>query len=378
MNFACTQENLVQGLSMVGHVTGKNVNLPVLGNVLLKTEHGSLKLSATNLEVAVSCLVRGKVEIEGEYSVPAKLFLDYISLLPSGKVELILKEEGLEIRSSEQETVMKGMPASEFPLLPKLTKDEGYRLPAEELKRALGQVTFSTSTSESRPELTGVACFFTVGEEGSKATFAATDSYRLAERSLGVVNAAGKEGRMIVPSRSMLEIARILSSYKDEIGGTEEAVWSCTENQLVVSFGNVELVTRLIEGAFPPYQDIIPKVFKTEAILPRAELQKAVRAASLFSRQGMFDVHISLDPSTGMCTVRSADQGTGKTQSTVKGTLTGDANQVTLNYRYVNDGLAAIGGEMVKLALIDAGNPVLILPEPSQEPYRYLVMPIRQ
>lgn len=363
---------------MVGHITGKNVNLPVLGNVLLKTEHGSLKLSATNLEIAVSCLVRGKVEAEGEYSVPAKLLLDYVSLLPSGKVEMVLKEEGLEIRSNDQETVIKGMPASEFPLLPKLAKDEGYRISAVELKRALSQVTFAASTSESRPELTGVACFFGPGETGTQVAFVATDSYRLAERTAQVAGGSAKEGRMIVPSRSMLEIARILSSYKDDIGGTEEAIWSCTENQLVITFGNVELVTRLIEGSFPPYKEIIPKEFKTEALLPRSELQKAVRAASLFSRQGMFDVHLSFDPENGTCSIQSADQGTGKTKSTVKGKITGDNNSVTLNFRYLNDGLAAFNTDMIKLAVIDAGNPVLVLPEPANEAYRYLVMPIRQ
>lgn len=373
MTFACTQENLVQGLTMVSHVTGKNVNLPILGNVLLKTEHGSLKLSATNLEMAVSCLVRGKVDAEGEYSVPAKLLLDYVSLLPSGKVEMTLKEDGLEIRSEAQETVMKGMPASEFPLLPKLAKDEGYRLPGLETKRALGQVTFATSTSESRPELTGVACFFGSNE----ATLAATDSYRLAERKISITGQT-TERKAIVPSRSLLEISRIISSYKDEMSGAETLVWSFTENQLVVTYGNVELVTRLIEGSFPPYQDIIPKTFKTEAVLPRSELQKAVRAASLFSRQGLFDVHLEIDPDAGTCIVASADQGTGKTKTVIKGTMTGEKNTVTLNYRYVTDGLAAMQTENVKLAMIDAGNPVLLLPEPMSEAYRYLVMPIRQ
>ncbi len=363
---------------MVSHTTGKNVSLPVLGNVLLKTEHGSLKLSATNLEVAISCTVRGKVEREGEYSVPAKLLQDYVSLLPSGKVELELKEEGLEIRSNEQETMMKGMPASEFPLLPKLTKDEGYRLSTLELKRALSQVVFATSTSESRPELTGVACFFGMKDGKAQATFVATDSYRLAERCMGMSAPVSAEGKVIVPARSMQEIVRILSSYKDDIGSSEEVLWSYTENQLVITLGNVELVTRLVEGSFPPYQEIIPKIFKTEAVLTRTELQKAVRAASLFSRQGMFDVHMTFDPATGNCSIQSADQGTGKTKTVLKGTVTGDANSVTLNYRYFNDGLAALQTDTVRIALIDAGNPVLVLPEPKGEEYRYLVMPIRQ
>lgn len=377
MNFACTQENLVQGLTMVSHVTGKNVNLPVLGNVLLKVENGGLRLSATNLELAVGCLVRGKVESEGEYSAPAKLLLDFVSLLPSGKVELELKEEGLEIRSNGQETMIRGLPASEFPLLPKLAKNEGYHMSSASLKRALGQVTFAVSVSESRPELAGVACFFGGSDGEARVTLAATDSYRLAERHVAL-SGSGAERRIIVPARSMLEMARIISSYKDEIGAAEEMIWSCTDNQLVATFGNVELVTRLIEGAFPPYRDIVPKQFRTEAVLPRAELQKAVRAASLFSRQGMFDVHLAFDSAKGECTVKSADQGTGKTTSVVKGTVTGEGNVVTLNYRYLNDGLAAVASENVRLSVIDAGNPVLVLPEPvASEEYCYLVMPIR-
>ncbi|MBU1349229.1 DNA polymerase III subunit beta [Patescibacteria group bacterium] len=378
MKFTCTQENLIQGLTMVSHVTGKNVNLPILGNALLKTENGNLKLSSTNLEIAVSCLVRGKVDQEGEYSIPAKLLMDYVSLLPSGKVELTLTEEGLEIGSNGQETIIKGMPANEFPLLPKLSKGEGYRLSAPELKLALGQVTFAASTSESRPELMGVACFFGIGDGSKEAIIAATDSYRLAERKMSLTGGPNRESRTIVPARSMIEISRIVSSYKDDVSENTDVTWTFTENQLVVTFGNVELVTRLIEGTFPPYQDIIPKEFKTEAVVPRSELQKAVRAASLFSRQGLFDVHLAFDAGAGTCSVASADQGTGKTKTDVKGNVTGAANKATLNYRYVMDGLSAMQTENVRIVLIDDNNPILLLPESAGEAYRYLVMPIRQ
>lgn len=376
MHIACTQENLFQGLNMVGHITGKNVNLPVLGNVLLKTEGGSLKLSSTNLEMAVNCLVRGKVEKEGEYSVPAKLFLDYISLLPSGKIELLLTDEGLEVRSGEQETVLKGMPASEFPLLPKLAKGGGYKLKTADLRRAIGQVAFAVSSSQSRPELGGVYGFF--GEDGhpGMAGFAATDSYRLAERLIPCTG-SGK-AKAIIPARALLEAARILGSYKDELSVPEEAELMFTDNQLVVSYGNVELISRLIEGSFPDYGPFIPQNFKTEAVLNRAELQKAVRAASLFSRQGIFDIHLAFDPDKGTCTVKSADQGTGKTKTALKGKVTGAENVVTLNFRYMNDGLAAMSSEEVRLSQVDAMNPLLMVPEGSKEAYRYIVMPIRQ
>ncbi len=361
---------------MVSHISGKNVNLPVLGNVLLKAESGSLRLSTTNLEMAVNCLVRGKVEAEGEYSVPSKLFLDYVSLLPSGKVELVLGEEGLEIRSGEQETVLRGMLASEFPLLPKLAKGQGFSLKAQDFKRAVSQVAFAVSTSESRPELMGVACYFGGVAGLGKVAMVATDSYRLAERTIGYAGSTA-EGKYIVPAKALNEASRIIGSYKDEMTMPEEVEIGFTDNQLVVTFGNVELISRLIEGSFPDYKPLIPQNFKTEAVVARSELQKAVRAASLFARQGIFDIHLSFDPETGACTVQSADQGPGKTKTAIKGTVTGEANKMTLNFRYLNDGLSAMDSAQIRMKQIDPMSPALLVPEGSAEQYQYLVMPIR-
>lgn len=377
MKFTCTQENLIQGLTLVTHVTGKNVNLPILGNVLLKTESGSLKLSATNLEMAINASVRGKVEVDGEYSIPAKLFLDYVSLLPTGKVELVLSEEGFEVRAGEQETVLKGMPASEFPLLPKLAREVGYELKAELLRKVLSQVVFAVSSSQSRPELSGVSCYFGDQYGEKMAAFAATDSYRLAER-LMPFKGSTKESRYIVPAKAFVEVSRILGSYKDELGAPEQAVFYFTDNQFVMTFGNVELISRLIEGSFPDYRQIIPVAYKTEAVMLRSEFQKAVKAASLFSRQGLFDVQVILDPSAGLCTVQSADQGTGKTKTSFKAEITGIQNEVTLNYRYVGDGLSAIGTEKIRMKQIDGTNALLIVPEGVSEPYQYVIMPIRK
>lgn len=377
MKFVCTQENLLQGLSVVSHVTNKSINLPVLGNVLLKTEGGNLKLSSTNLELAVSTVVRGKMESEGEYTVPAKLFQDYVSLLPQGKVELELIEEGLRITASGQETVVRGMSAAEFPLIPKLAKSNGVPFAADELRRGLGQVAFAVSTSESRPELSGVACIFGGPAGPGNVAFAATDSYRLAERVLKSKKEL-REMKLIAPSRAILEIGRILSSYKDELGVPECVEWVMTENQLVVSYGNTELVSRLIEGSFPDYQQIIPEQFKTTAILGRQELQKAVKAASLFSRQGLYDIHLDCKPSEGVLAVRSADQGTGKTAMMLQSEVTGEDVTLVVNFKYLSDGLAAITTPKVKLLMNDAMSPMLVLPDGSDEPYRYLVMPIRQ
>jgi DNA polymerase III subunit beta len=378
MKFACTQENLIQGLTIVSHITGKSLNLPVLGNVLLKTENGNLKLSATNLELAVSTLVRGKADADGEYTVPAKLFMDFVSLLPQGKVDLELVDEGLRVTASGQETVIRGLPAQEFPLIPKLAKGGGVKFKAADLRKTIGQVAFAVSVSESRPELSGIACFFGGSFGASTASFVATDSYRLAERVLP--NIAGiRESRMIVPSRAMLELSRILGSTKDELGVPEDIEWQTTENQLVVTYGNTELVSRLIEGSFPDYLQIIPEQFKTTAIIDRTELAKAVKSASLFARQGLYDIQFSVNAAEGTLTVSSADQGTGKTSTAIRGEVRGEDVLLTVNFRYVNDGLSAISTMKVRLLMNDAMSPALILPEQSEdEQYRYLIMPIRQ
>lgn len=375
MKFACTQENLALGLSLVSRITGKHINLPVLENVLLRTDGGALKLSTTNLEMAMSTSVRGKVEKEGEYTVPAKLFLDYVSLLPSGKIELELTEDGLEVKSGTQETILKGVVASEFPLLPNIQHNEDCLIPSGILRAALNRVSFAASNSESRPELTGVASVFT--QNPAVLTLAATDSYRLAEV---IVPLAGKvpAATMIVPARSMAELSRILSAYKDDVDDEGDVRWSFTENQLVARYGSVELVTRLIDGSFPPYREIIPSSFSTEAVLGRQEIQKAVRAASLFARQGLFDIHFSFDPESGSCTIASADQGTGKTKTVLQGDVTGEPAHVTLNFKYVSDGLAAIGADRVRVRVQGANSPVVFRSDAGDDAYQYLVMPIRQ
>lgn len=376
MHIACTQENLLQGLSLVSHITAKQSNLPILGNVLLKTEGGGLKLFSTNLEMAISAQVRGVVEVPGEFTVPAKLLQDYVSLLPVGKVELIVKDDVLEIRSQESSTTMRGMPSSEFPLIPRLAIDGGYLIKADALKSAITQTAFAVSSSEARPELGGVACYFRNEGEESTVVFAATDSYRLAERSIALEGGSQERKQCIVPSRAIQEMGRIISSYKDDVDMPETIEWSVSDSQMVMTYGKVELISRLIEGNFPPYRQIMPSQSKTTCTVAKSELQKAIKAASLFSRQGVFDIHVEIDATTGM-SISSSDTGTGAHRSTLKATVLGESvNKVVLNYKYFSDGLGAISGDQVVFKCIDGMNPVTLNPS-TGDGFTYIIMPIR-
>ena len=265
----------------------------------------------------------------GEFTVPAKLFQDYIGLLGEGKVELALKNDQLEIRADGKTTNIKGLVATEFPLIPRLAIDLSFRMAAEPLRHAISQVAFAVSVSDSRPELSGVACFFNTQGGKDSLVMAATDSYRLAERQAHLATGAGSdvEKKCIIPARAMQEIGRILSGYKDEVGMPQFIEWSMTDSQLAVSFGNVELVSRLIEGSFPDYKQIIPKQFRTNCRVKRTELMKAIRAASLFSRQ-YFDVlfEMSTEHAHGFfCGYRHRWR-------TALRVVEGESNKVTLNF----------------------------------------------
>jgi DNA polymerase-3 subunit beta len=290
---------------------------------------------------------------------------------------MAVTEEGLKITADDKTTTIKGMAASEFPVIPKLAREGVYRFQAELLKQAIGQVAFAVSSSESRPELSGVSCVFHAEERPDTLLMAATDSYRLSERLVGMVQGGNmRPARCIVPAKALGEVGRILSAYKDDVGVPEVVEWSITESQLVLSYGNVELVSRLIEGSFPDYRPLIPQQFKTTFVVARTELGKAIRAASLFARQGIYDILFEVKAS-GVLDVSSSDSGTGAHTTVLKGQLVGEANKVTLNFKYVSDGLAALGTDQITIKMIDAFSPV-VLSSDKAEGFTYIVMPIRQ
>ncbi|MDP3985576.1 MAG: DNA polymerase III subunit beta [bacterium] len=376
MKISTTQENLHQALTLVSRVTTKSTNLPILQNVLLRTQSKVLRLSTTNLELAISCLVRGRVDTEGEFTVPARLFSDYISLLPSGKVDLELVGNTLLVQSNASETKMHGIPAAEFPVIPRVTEGQVYQVPIQDLHRALQSVLFAVAQSESRPELTGVVFIFHKSE--GSLTLAATDSYRLGESVIPLGKESSQEQvQVIIPAKTLVELVRVLSVPSDSIETTEYLTVTVSQNQVQFETGNTELQSRIIEGSYPDYRQIIPTQFRTEMVLPRAEFIAAIRAASLFTKNGLADVRLELVAGKPV-TIRAADTQRGEHHAEVHGVVQGVENHVVVNYKYLLDGLGAMKDDEVVLKMIDGSNPCLLTPKDPEEKYQYIVMPIKQ
>lgn len=378
MKFSCTKENLHQGLAITSHLGSKAVNLPILNNALLKADSFGLKLTATTIDLTVTCLVRGKVDQQGEYTVPAKLFYDYVNLLPNDRVDIDLLDRALSVVSGSSKTKIVGIPANEFPFIPQVNGGIKFMVPAARLDAALGQVLFAVATNESRPEITGVYMRFAVVDGARMLTLASTDSYRLAECTIPVAEGPEEERQVIMLQRALAELRVIFSVLRDSVDSPENVEIELTDSQVAFRYGNVELVTRTIEGRYPDYRQIIPKNASTEIVVTRQALIQSVKRASLFSKIGLFDVRLEIQPDTKSIVLSANDVERGENTVSLEGEVIGPVNNIVLNYRYLLDGLNAITTEKVALRVVDGFSPCLAVPHESSDKYLYIIMPIRQ
>lgn len=357
-----------------------------MNNVLLKTENKNIKLISTNLEVGINCIIRGKVEEDGDITIPARIFNDYVSLLPNDRVNIETKGDEAQINCNNFATKIKGNPSSDFPLIPLVDRDKSYscKISINDFKKAIQQVIFALAPNESRTELSGI---FISSRDGIL-TLAATDSFRLAEKRIKIISEANKEENgisTIIPYRTLNEVARILSNLqKDDEIEDEKAYLSIhiTENQILFSCKNIELISRIIVAKYPDYKQIIPQEFKTKVILNTKTLINSVKAASLFTKVGIYDISIAVNPEQNKIKIASLNSQLGENQSEIETSIEGAPEELILNYRYLLDGLQNINAEKILLKIADKIKPCLIAPlsdEGKEIPdYIYLIMPIRQ
>jgi len=375
MKIFSLQENLKQGLALVNHIAGKNVNLPILNNVLIRAEDGKIKLIATNLEIGIVSTVRGKIESGGAFTVNSKIISDCVNLLPNKKVGLEQKDGYLIVDCDNYQAKANGQSAEEFPLIPEVDKQSSFSASAEDVKRAIAQVLFAASTSETRIELSGVLFVFS----GGNLTIAATDSYRLAEKKIQIKASSETEKKIIVPAKTLQELLRILSiGLTDEVEENNgEIKFYISDNQILFTYGTTELVSRLIEGQYPDYQQIIPATGKTKVTIDRSELIRAVKMASLFSKTGINDINLDFPLDKNQVMVSSVSGQTGENVTNLSAKVIGDDNGIVVNFRYLLEGLSNMEDEIVKIEVIDGNTPCIIRPE-HDPGYLYIIMPIKQ
>lgn len=372
MKFTCTKENISQALGLVGGVAGKQTSLPILTNVLISAKEAGVEIIGTNLEIAIKTHLRAKVEIIGNFTVPAKMLADYIYLLPDQQITCSLEGKQLFVECGSSSTKIKGMAHDDFPVIPEIEEKHAYSINAHDLKISLQKVVIATSKNEIRPELAGVNCHM-FPERFAGLVLAATDSYRLAEKKT-LVSQGKDEVSCIIPSRSVHEMIRLLGAQNTD--ETNVRLW-ISDNQIAVKYGNVEMTSRLTDGKYPDYTQIIPEDFKTVATVLVDELAKRIKAASLFTADGVNAVSFDLNSEQNTLSVSSTSTQAGEHISEVDCKVIGQENSTLLNHKYMLDGLQQIDGEKVQFCVNSSDAPCLLRPTEKNE-YLYIVMPIRQ
>lgn len=367
MKLSVVQENLNKALTHTSRIVGTRTNLPVLGNILLSTEDSRLKVSATNLEMAITYTIGAKVESTGSLSVPAKLMAEIIANLPNDKLQLVSTDSNLLIKAAHFDAQLNGMAADEFPTIPEVKAIESIAINKAELADGLSQVVFAASPDESRPVLAGV--IFIVND--NTLTLVATDSYRLAECKIDLKSS--KSTMMIVPARTINELIRLLSEGVD---GEVEIKFSKTE--AVFEIGDISIVSRLIDGKFPDYKQIIPQSTKTEVTVERAELLKIVKVASIFARENANT--IKLEFRDGSINIASSASSVGQNNSDIEVKMTGEPGEISLNARYLIDVLGILKSEQISVGINDKLEPCVIYPiEKNKKDLSavHIIMPLR-
>ncbi len=373
MKISCLQDNLAKGLSTVGRAVSPRSTLPVLGNVLLAVDNGRLKLSATNLEIVITCWIGATVTEAGATTVPARTFSELVNTFPPDRVDLSLNKttETLHVSCGRTQANVKGISANEFPVIPEPDHENRIRMEPAVLKRVIAQVAFAAATDDSRPSLTGVLTTF----EGNRVTMAATDGFRLSVRSAHIAGYVEKPFNVIIPARALSEVGRIIT---DDL----EAIYISMpsgRNQIIFDMDNVLLVSQLIDGKFPDYAPIIPKKYTTRTVLNTAEFSKACRTADILARESSNTARVAVEPGDGLsaasATIAANSKETGDNVAQVDASVEGMPVEIAFNVKFMSDALSVIDTPQVALETTSANEPGVLKPVGDND-FVHIIMPM--
>ncbi len=375
MKTTILKNNLTKGLNIVEKITGRNLTLPILNNVLINTQDNALKLSTTDLELGISYWVLAQIQEKGTITVPVRPFSNFVSLVEEQKLTLEIKEKTLLIKGENYKSQIKGLEAKDFPIIPEVSSEIFIELNALEFCQAIMQVIDFCALTQIRPELSGIHFFF----QKNEVKIVATDSFRLAEKTLfleGLSENLTSAQSFILPKNASRELINIFSENDQKI-----KLYFSPSQIMVQSFFDetknpqARLVSRLIEGEYPNYQEVIPKEFKTQIILSKDRFLNQIKTASLFSGRAN-EVRLKVNPQKGQVEIFSQNVDLGESKSRLSAKIKGQETDVCFNYKFLAEGLAQIKTSEVVFEINGQEGPGVLRPL-DEATFLYVIMPIK-
>ena len=374
MKATVQQQQLAHGVSTVSRAVTSRSSLAVLSNILIKTDNGRLRLSATNLELGISAWIGAKVEEEGAITVPSRTFVDLVSNLPNEEVTLIVDErtQSLNVKCGTLNTDIKGISAEEFPPMPSPDLEDAITLNVENFKEQIQQVAFAASTDDARPNLTGVQMMF----EGNKLEMAATDGYRISIAKTEMAQKVPQDFKALVPARALSELSRIAVDNNDAL----MMAFPSGRGQVIFHTRDAELVSQLIEGTFPNYAAIIPPSFKTRTVLSTAQLLKACKQTEIIAREGSYIARFDIQPEAegdrgSMLEISAHSEQTGSSEVVVDASVDGVPLLISFNIKLFREALEVIKSPNV-IFETNAAHTLGMLHGVGDEKFVHIIMPI--
>ncbi len=373
MKLSVSQSLLSQALGIVSRSVDTKRLLPILTNILLTTEDGNLRLSATNLELGINYRIPAEIDSEGSITVPAKTLIDLVNTLPNDVVHLELSPDSstLIVRCVQVVTDIKGLDAEDFPPMPVFDPQDAVVFNLPELKKMIQQVAFAAATDETRPMLQGI--YLTVN--GNELTLVATDGYRIAKRTQSLENAPDAPISAIIPARALIEVNRIPGDSSDQI----YVNLASGKNQVIFHQEHVDVASQLISGTYIDYKAIIPRNFKTDTVVSTAALQKACAQAMIIARDSKFLTHFTIRPDAGddgLIQINAVSEETGTYDNQIPATVNGETLNIAFNVRFLRDVLDVISSSQVMIRTNTNVSPSLITPLDDGNNYEYVLMPM--
>ena len=379
MKVSCLQENLNRGLATVGRAVATRTTLPITHNVLLATDKGRLRLSATNLEISITTWLGASVEEEGSLTVPARLLTEFVASLPSDQIDMVMapRLRSLQLTCARSQANINGTDAEDFPPIPTVEDGLAAKIDPQVLRTAIGQVAFAAATEESRPVLTGVK----LDMSGDQFTMVAADGFRLALHCGQLMEPVAEPIDVILPARTLNELNRFLGDQEEPVDITVTPA----KGQALFRLENIELVSQLMQGTFPSYSQLIPESYQTRTVFDLQEFLRAARSTAIFARDGSGIIRLQMTPNgeaapegagqSGKVIVSARAEEMGDNQDEVDTIIEGEESKIAFNSKYLLEVLSVLERGQVALETSTPSSPGVFKPIGSDS-YIHVVMPM--
>jgi DNA polymerase-3 subunit beta len=367
MKITCEKESLIKALSITEKITGTNPTLPILNCVLLIVKDNILTIRSTNLELGIESYVEVESEEGGIIAIPGHIFYNTIQNTQDSVITIETQKNTILIKTKHSKTVLNTQPYDDFPSLPMIKSDVIYTLKSEDIIKGIESVVYSATQSTIKPELSSVYVY----EHDKKIYFVATDSFRLAEKKLQIKEKNTLKQSFLLPLRNAIEIVRILNQIQNS-----DILIKVEKNQISFECKNIFITSRIIDGVFPDYKQIIPKDYITEVIVLKQDLLNTFKKINIFSDK-FGQISIDVQPKKKTFMIHTNNNIIGKTDDSIDAVIKGEDITMSFNYRYIFDCLNSIQSDSITLLFTGIGKP-LIIKGVSDESFLYLVMPMNK